>query len=245
MKSKTDYRDMQRKYFDSEAENMGKHNHISHNENIDLWEIGYASLFHYPESSRGKSALDFGCGGGRNMQNIASFGLFSRIDGCDISSFNLVEARKNVLRDYPELDSEFYQNSGLDCKIGSGLKYHFIFSTIVLQHIPVRGIRNEIISNLLEMLDDDGILSFQMGFSGKKVKKAWGLSLRGAAVGYFAEKTNASSTNGGCDVAIDNPFDLIADLQKLGASDINWRITPSFEDLHPLWIWVQCKRSSN
>jgi 2-polyprenyl-3-methyl-5-hydroxy-6-metoxy-1,4-benzoquinol methylase len=236
---------MQRKYFDDEAENMGKHNHLSHNKNIDLWQIGYAAIFHNPEDFRSKAALDFGCGGGRNIQNIASFDLFSRIDGCDISSFNLVEARKNVLREYPLLRSEFFQNSGVDCKIESAIKYHFIFSTIVLQHIPVWAIRNEIISNLLEMLDDDGILSFQMGFSGKKVKKAWGLPLRGAAVGYFEEKTNAGGTNGRCDVAIDNPFDLIADLEKLGATDINWRITPSFEDLHPLWIWVQCKRSSD
>ena len=94
------------------------------------------------------------------------------------------------------------------------------------------------------MLEHEGVLSFQMGLSCKKIKKAWGLPLRGAAVGYFEEKTGASQTNGGCDVAIDNPFDLISDLETMGASDIHWRITPSFEDNHPLWIWVQCKRGN-
>jgi SAM-dependent methyltransferase len=242
MKSQSDYRDMQRKYFDAEAENMGKHNHLTHNLNVDLWEIGYSSIARSPENFRGKNALDFGCGGGRNVQNLASFGLFNRIDGCDISEFNLIEAKKNVLREYPDLNSKFFQNSGTDCKIETDVKYGFIFSTIVLQHIPVRSIRNQIFEDLLSMLEKNGVLSFQMGFSGKKVKKACGLPLRGASVGYFKEKTDAEQTNGGCDVAIDNPFDLIGDLEKLGASDIHWRITPSFEDHHPLWIWVQCKR---
>lgn len=130
----------------------------------------------------------------------------------------------------------------MDCKIKTDAKYSFIFSSIVLQHIPVRSIRNQILQDLLSMLEQDGVLSFQMGFSGKKVKKAWDLPLRGESVGYFEERTNAKQTNGGGDVAIDNPFDLIGDLEKIGSSDIHWRITPSFEDRHPLWIWVQCKR---
>jgi SAM-dependent methyltransferase len=242
MKSHLNYRDMQRKYFDAEAKNMGKHNHLTHNLNIDLWEIGYSAISYNSDKFKGKSALDFGCGGGRNMLNLASFGLFSRIDGCDISDFNLIEARSNVTREYPNLVSDFYQNSGIDCKITTNVKYHFIFSSIVLQHIPVRSIRNQIISDLLAMLNDDGLFSFQMGFSGKRVRRAWGSPLRTGSVSYYAEKTDANQTNGGCDVAIDNPFDLVEDLEKLGATDIHWRITPSFEDLHPFWIWVQCKR---
>lgn len=245
LKSKIEYRDMQRKYFDSEAKNMGKHNHLSHNLNPDLWELGFAALACTPEEFRGKNALDFGCGGGRNIQNIASFNLFSRVDGCDISEFNLIEAQMNVSREYPSLPSKFFQNSGIDCQIDSDVSYNFIFSSIVLQHIPVRSIRNQILKDLLSMLDPGGTLSFQMGFSGKKVRKAWGLPLRPGSVGYFEEKTNASKTNGGCDVAVDDPFDLIKDLENLGAANIRWRITPSFDDYHPLWIWIQCQRESD
>ena len=69
-----------------------------------------------------------------------------------------------------------------------------------------------------------------------------GSSYSGAAVRYFEEETNASQTRGECDVVIDNSFDLISDLEAMGASDIHWWITPSFEDHHPLWILVRCKR---
>lgn len=86
---------------------------------------------------------------------------------------------------------------------------------------------------------------FKGVFSGKKVRKAWGLPLRKGSVGYYEEKTDASKTNGGCDIAIDNQFDLVVDLEKLGVTGIHWRITPSFEGLHPLWIWAQCKRKTS
>jgi SAM-dependent methyltransferase len=241
MKSKIDYRDMQRSYFDAEAKNMGSHNHLTHNMNRDLWEVGFAPIASDPGKFKGKNALDFGCGGGRNVSNIASFDLFKRVDGCDISEFNLLEAQKNVKLEFPKLESNFFQNSGLDCKIETNVKYDFIFSSIVLQHIPVRSIRNMILGDLLSLLTEDGVLSFQMGFSGKKIRKMWGLPVRPGSVGYFKEKTNANKTNGDCDVAIDNPFDIVKDLRDLGATEISWRITPSFEDIHPLWIWVQCR----
>ena len=237
------YKNMQKDYFEAEAENMGQHNHIQHDSNPYLWQIGYGPLFSQPDRFRHGACLDFGCGGGRNMINMAAFNLFRKVDGCDIAEGNLIQSRLNFGKVYPDIESDLFANSGTDCLSPFNTRYEFIFSSIVLQHIPVRTIRNSILSDLMDLLTPKGTLSFQMAMSGKKIKKALGLPLRANAVAYFAEKTGATQTNGGCDVGIEDPQDLVSDLKALGATNVRWFITPSWEDLHPLWIWVHADKA--
>jgi 2-polyprenyl-3-methyl-5-hydroxy-6-metoxy-1,4-benzoquinol methylase len=237
------YRDMQREYFESEAENMARHDHSQHNANPYLWDIGFAPIKKFSHGNFKYTALDFGCGGERNMLNLSSFGTFERVDGCDIAKGNIEAAQKSIASKYPGLSSSVFRSSGLDCKSPFEIKYDFIFSSIVLQHIPVRTIRNAIISDLIDLLTPEGTLSFQMAVSGKVIKKMWGLPLRVGAVNYYEEKSDAESTNGGCDVGIENPQDLVTDLKFLGGTNIRWYLTPSWEDLHPLWLWVHVDKA--
>ena len=43
--------------------------------------------------TNGRTALDFGCGVGRNVDNLLKLSDWRRVDGCDISQENLIRAR--------------------------------------------------------------------------------------------------------------------------------------------------------
>lgn len=124
----------------------GTNNHDVHNNNPDYWDILLQPLRDHPERYRDSLALDFGCGRGRNIFNLISFGLFERVDGVDISHSNIDYLRRN----YSYLNSNFYKNNGLDLNFIESNQYEFIMSTIVLQHIPVFEIRDSILRELLE-----------------------------------------------------------------------------------------------
>jgi len=215
-------------YFDLEANRMGNENHLHHNANPYLKTIGYGPVMLDAGRFQGKRALDFGCGGGRNLINMAKLGIFDRVDGCDISEKNLEMASRNAQQEGIST-STFTKTDGLSAKVPS--KYSFIFSTIVIQHIPSRKVRNQILSDLLAALESDGLLVFQMGYGG-------GLHRKKNSISYRRNLLSALETNGRRDVRITNPLQILDDLQKLGAKEINYFITPSFADSHPQWIWL-------
>ena len=232
------YAKMQREFYDKEAPKMSIENHQQHNSNPNLWDIGYAPLLRFPDRFKGGLALDFACGAGRNMGNISTFNLFSRIDGCDIALMNLEHAAYNLKVAHPNSNFNFYQTNGqsaLPEVIDSYTpKYDFIFSTIALQHIPIRTTRNQIFSDFNLMLTSTGVLSFQMGFGGKK----FGGKKRKGSVKYTANFTGAKFTNGMHDTRCEEPEILKKDLMDAGFVHVRWFITPSWEDRHPYWIWV-------
>jgi cyclopropane fatty-acyl-phospholipid synthase-like methyltransferase len=104
------------------------------------------------------SALDFGCGVGRLVIPLAQ--VFEHVTGVDISSSMLEVAKQNCSErginnvDFVRSDDELSRVTS---------KFDFIHSYIVLQHIPIR--RGEtIIKNLLERLNDEGILAIHFPF---------------------------------------------------------------------------------
>jgi SAM-dependent methyltransferase len=236
------FSEMQHSKYQKEAPRMAKVNHVQHNSNPDLWQIGYGPLILFPERFQGGLALDFACGAGRNMENLNKFSIFSQIHGCDISKENLEFAKKNLEEFAPKGNFKFFPVDGRsvinDTDAEKTIKYSFIFSTIALQHIPVRSIRNSILKDLHALLTNEGLLSFQMGFGGKQ----FGGFKRPGSVKYEANFTHARETNGKNDTRVEDPDSIIKDLQEIGFIDIRWFITRSWEDRHPYWIWIWASR---
>ena len=103
----------------------------------------------------GGEMLDFGCGVGR----LARFWLkhFSKYNGTDISQAMVEKAREIN----SGLMAEFFVNSD-DLKIFSDKKFDFIYSGIVLQHLPDREFIKKYILEFKRVLKDGGVLVFQL-----------------------------------------------------------------------------------
>ncbi len=88
--------------------------------------------------TKGKVALEFGCGPGRNI--VKFHDKFKKIDGCDISSKNLDNA-KIWIEFNKQTPNDLYVINGVELNDIPSSKYDVIFSTICLQHICVYDIR--------------------------------------------------------------------------------------------------------
>jgi 2-polyprenyl-3-methyl-5-hydroxy-6-metoxy-1,4-benzoquinol methylase len=231
-----DFANFQKNYYEKESANMSIDDHKNHNFNPNLWLIGYGPLILYKERFKDSNCLDFACGTGRNMTNLAKFSLFREIHGADISQNNLDSAKlkHESLNLQPKNVFKYHQVDGKSVMLNNNTQFHFIFSTIAFQHIPVHKTRLLILRDLVSALHDDGIISFQMGFGGKK----FGGFNRTASVGYYKNYTSAKATNGASDTRVEFPNQIKEDLQSLGLPHIKFFITEVWDDKHPFWIWI-------
>jgi SAM-dependent methyltransferase len=231
----SDFANMQKKYYEKESSRMRLTDHVQHQNNPNLYLLGYGPAILNKAEFYGSSALDFACGTGRNMRNLHILNVFERIAGCDISKENILAAEEKLRGTFPNGNFDFFVNDGISVPQNKG-KFKFIFSTIALQHIPVRNVRNKIFKDLHDILEEDGLFSFQMAFrlNGTKAKKG--------SVGYFRNLTGTRTTNGKRDVRIENPKHLIDDLKGVGFNHINYFITESWEDSHSNWIWIHASK---
>jgi SAM-dependent methyltransferase len=215
------YADMQKKWYLN-----GTSNHEKHNENPDYWAVLLKDVAGLPDNSWG---LDFGCGKGRNVANLHTFGKFSSLHGIDISPENILYC-KNA---YDPGVFSFFENNGLDLSPLEDGVYDFAMSTIVFQHIAVHEIRFNLMKEIFRVLKCGGIFSFQMGFGSHYSHFA----------SYYDNKYDADGTNGVCDVTVTAPRELIDDLKIIGFVDIETSILDSFDDSgHPFWIYVSAKK---
>lgn len=99
--------------------------------------------------------LDFGCGVGR----LARFWLkyFDKYNGTDISQAMINRAREIN----NGLAVEFFVNNE-DLKIFSDQKFDFIYSGIVLQHLPSRELIKRYLLEFKRVLKPNGVLVFQL-----------------------------------------------------------------------------------
>ena len=193
----------------------------------DAWQDYETFLMKYVSSRDNLVGLDFGCGPGRNIRRWS--GLFQRIDGADISSVNLSNARIFLKDQIPTVKSpKLFLTNGSNCGDASSDTYDFVFSTITLQHICSHTVRYAILKDLYRILKPGGRLSLQMGYG----------SPSPLSVGYFEDNYSAAATNRGCDTEISTPDEPKQDLENIGFVNFEYWIRPVGPgDIHPNWIF--------
>lgn len=218
------YTEMQRGFYDSTAHVMNVENHMRHNGNRDYWDILVGDT---AVGFRDKVGLDFGCGCGRNVQNL--WMRFRRFDGTDISEGNLAFAAQNLAAAGAPHDAyRLHLCNGVDLDGLPDDEYDFVMSTIVLQHIAVHEIRLSYFREFHRVLREGGLLSFQMGF-GEGHGKAH----------YYENAYHATATNSLHDTLVTDPGQLRGDLEAAGFTSFWYTLRPSFDDGHPQWIFVK------
>lgn len=229
------YTKMQQEFYDSTADIMAIDNHRGHDSNPDYHGILLSNIVENKDEWSGKTALDFGCGIGRNVDNLAKLADWAYVDGCDISSENIVRADKFLSTVLDNSNYNLYTTTGIDLQPIASDRYDFVMSTIVLQHIAVYDIRFSIISDIYRVMKTGGLFSFQMAQYNSVIDKA----------NYFDNTYDAPGTNGRFDVSIDNPDDMINDLIKIGFSNISYEIKNEWDANHRLYCtgdnWIYFK----
>lgn len=232
MSTENQYTIMQKTFYEGQASNMAINNHKEHNSNPDYWEILLQPL------SQGdwgdKVVMDFGCGCGRSVVNVLDRFKVKRIDGVDIGENN-IKYSNQLLKSTTFTNYNFFVTDGQSLQPALTSEYDFIFSTIVLQHIPVYNIRRKILEDMYRCLKTDGQISIQMGYG--DVSKP-NLSE------YYANYVNASGTNGSFDVEVSDENQIIDDLTEIGFVNIQTTIRPSWSDnSHAHWIYFKASKS--
>jgi SAM-dependent methyltransferase len=103
------------------------------------------------------SALDFGCGAGRLTRALSL--RFERAVGVDISA-EMIRVAHELNADRP--NCEFVVNEAPDLARFESGSFDFVYSSIVLQHLPGRDVALGYVGELVRVLADDGLLVFQV-----------------------------------------------------------------------------------
>lgn len=154
--------------------------------------------------------IDFGCGPGRMVNRaISFFGPNSQVDGIDISEYAIDYARKNFNK------SIFYVSSGVDVGDAPENNYDLVYSTIAMQHIPCKTIRENIFRGFHNILKPGGYISIQVAYHPTMQAGVWSHDTEHAS--YDSDFWNAKATNGHADMVI-NQYDmpkLQSDLEQI------------------------------
>ena len=209
----------------------GTNNHEIHNDNPDYWAVLLGDIKDDPAQFEGKTALDFGCGKGRNVTNMLSLAKFARADGVDISRDNI----EYCIRTYTNQPSQWFMNNGKDLSDLRSNEYDFVMSTIVFQHLCVHELRYELKQEIYRVMKPDAIFSFQMGYGPMSMAYS-GRSMSS----YYENNYDALGSNSSDDVRIDDEQNLIDDLTEIGFTDITFKVLKKWTDHHPYWIYVRC-----
>src|SRR5262249_55446930 len=114
-------------------------------------------------TTQGKTMLELGCGTGRMTRSFAA--KFGHVIGFDISEEMLKQA-KALQRENNRI--EWKQGNGSDLGgIPSG-RVVFVFSYLVLQHLPEESLVHSYIGEMLRVLSPGGVCLFQFNGSPEK-----------------------------------------------------------------------------
>jgi SAM-dependent methyltransferase len=178
----------------------------------------------------GKSALEYGCGPGRNA--IRFYKNFAQIDGVDHAA-NIVEKANGriaeqlgVPPDTPNLP-RFYHNNGFDLAGIESESYDIVFSVIAMQHINARPKRVNIWKEAYRVLKPGGWFTAQMGFGPGHHK----------SVDYYNEVEVADA-----DARVEDPNQLKADFEAIGFTNFRYELREPNHDCHPQWIWFKAQK---
>jgi cyclopropane fatty-acyl-phospholipid synthase-like methyltransferase len=218
------YTAMQRRWYDAGADEMAKENHRSHDANPDYWDILLGPVKAAPAEWAGKLALDFGCGIGRNVDNLARLAQWRQVHGVDISAENVKRARAELLKTQPPSAFELFVNSGADVDVLGDHRYDFVMSTIVFQHIAVWSVRHALLIGLFQHMNAGGVFSLQVARMGR--------------VPYRHDGWDVQVTNGACDFGVDSVDDMRQELVEIGFEKVEVVIRPE-------WNYVEKKYSTD
>lgn len=206
----------------------GTNNHEQHNSNPDYWNILLGPIKENPSAWEHASALDFGCGKGRNVTNLHSLANWKAVDGVDISQENINFC---IQSNIPK--SNFTKNNGEDLRSYKENTYNFIMSTICFQHLCSYTLRYNLISEIYRILVPNGMFSLQMGFND-------GLKINHSIRSYNEDYLDADGSNGINDVTVNDPMQLKNDFDKIGFKFVSYTISHSWQDVnHPKWIYIK------
>ncbi|MGH9758472.1 MAG: methyltransferase domain-containing protein [Candidatus Acidiferrales bacterium] len=137
---------------------------------------------------QGKTAIELGCGAGRMTRAFAAH--FSHVAAFDISEEMLKKAKALL----PECGNVTWLHSnGGDLREADGESVDFVFSYLVLQHLPQEELVRAYIREMLRVLRRDGLCLFQfngskrptMNWKGhmawKVIDSLWAMRLRGVS----------------------------------------------------------------
>ena len=158
----SDYLKSVKDFFQDTHTNMVKdNNHDRHDKDVNYIENMILPISEFSSFWRGKTALDFGCGCGRNIRNLLNAADFERVDGCDVSKNNAEYAKKYV-EEYFNFEKDqkkcnTWETNGYDLQPASNEEYDYVMSHIVFQHIPNYSIRYNILKDIYRVLKKGGI----------------------------------------------------------------------------------------
>ena len=112
---------------------------------------------------RGKTMLELGCGAGRMSRSFAA--EFDRVLAIDVSAEMLNRARA-LNRDFENIT--WVQGNGSDMSNIASESVEFVFSYLVLQHLPNEALVRFYISEILRILAADGLCLFQFNGTAEK-----------------------------------------------------------------------------
>lgn len=213
----------------------GTSDHIEHNSNPDLGPYLLFPAKAHAERSPRPAILDLGCGQGRNISNLRDLGFAGRIDGADISKANISACRAR----FSGMEGDYFTTNGLDLSPFPSKEYDVVFSTIVLQHIPVWSTRDGLLRECHRVLKEGGLLVFQMGY-GATLQTPRGTPLSS----YWDDDKSVIGSNGTHDVQVQNSQDVERHLHAIGFTSVECEIREAFSDhQHDNWIFVRATRA--
>lgn len=181
---------------------MPEDNHKRHNKDPEYWNILLKDIIDNPNKWANKKALDFGCGCGRNIENLLNSANFDRVDGCDISLKNAEYSQKYVDNIFGPGKCKTWENDGYTLRPAEDNTYDFVMSHIVFQHIPNYDVRYSILLDIYRVLAKDGIASLHYMDLSTSVK-------------YYENSQQLINC------VVEDPEYLIADFKKIGFKDVS------------------------
>jgi ubiquinone/menaquinone biosynthesis C-methylase UbiE len=194
-------------FFQNINEEMQIDNHQQHNVEPYYKDILLKDIVSNPESWKGKTALDFGCGCGRNIKNLLEWANFNRVDGCDISHLNADYSLKYAESFFGEGKCNTWETDGATLYPCEDEVYDFIMSHQVFQHIANYEVRYSILTDIYRVLKPEGKISIHF------------LNLGGSSLGYY-DNNNYGGPTTLENVTIENFQHVVDDLEKIGFKDV-------------------------
>mgnify|MGYP003661596503 CR=1 FL=1 len=192
----------QKQMFEGDSHMMPAGNHKEHDLDPDYWNILLGPVKSDPDKYGSGTALDFGCGCGRNIRNLLSLARFSRVDGCDISTSNAAYAGKYINNLFPYRQephrTKTWETNGWDLGPVEDESYNFIMSHVVFQHIGNHQVRLNLLTEMFRALKPNGIVSLHF------------MDLADSVPYYY------NSPDGTQNCRVENPEFLLRELEAIG-----------------------------